>query len=195
MRFTTLLPRRGTQPGHRPEAIDNATARRSATMYVRARVLQTRGGRDLLRLFIWTDRVNWVQVVLNDIGDLLALAAGDREVDAREDAEETLHVKGIEIAPRFRTLFTPAEAAFGRAKRSSLLVDDRGRWQVSARQIVLDEKDHQDLLQLRIWIDRTGWIALVLTASGDVVAHTIARTENDAWIAAQVILRRKGYIA
>jgi hypothetical protein len=194
MRFTTLLPRRGTQPGHRPEAIDDATATRPATMYVRARVLQTAAGRDLLRLFIWTDRVGWVQVVLDDRGDLLALAAGDREVDAREDAEETLHVKGHVVLPRFRTLFTPAGAARTPGRRSGLLVEDRGRWQVSARRIVPDG-DRAPLLALRIHHSPTGWIGLVLTAAGDVAAHTVGRTEDDAWVAAQAVLQRKGHIA
>jgi hypothetical protein len=119
-----------------------------------------------------------------------------RRFDAKQALGATLAIKGYDIAgDADATLFTPRDAAFDAPRRSIVLVDDPGRWQLSGKLMTPDAPDDERLVQLRVWIAELGWNSLVLPTYGDIVAHTVAATEKDAWKAAQVVMRRKGYNA
>lgn len=193
MRFTTLLPRHRNKPGHRVEAVSNDHAGWE-TWYVRGRVLICEDGVELLRLLIWTEPVSWVEIVINQVGDVLALAANERERDAWAAARDTLAFKGYRLRDPFRTLFTPEGSNGDTGRRTGRLIDDQGTWQVSAKELAPDTANEEGtMLQLRIRVLETTWLELVLSEIGDIVAQTVGSTEKDAWKAAHAVIRRKGY--
>lgn len=197
MRFITLFPE-NKPAGHRPEMLDNRDEPGGATHQVRSRVLLTKAEDELLRVTTWIYGIGYVVTILSAVGDLVALATAMRDIDARKAAVKTAAFKGYEIIEdHFRTLFTPADYAFNAERRSARLIDDDETFQVSSKLVVPEAGDNFDepMSQLRIWIAGFGWVELVLNDVGDVVAHTVAATEKDAWKAALAVMRRKGYIA
>ena len=196
MKFTTLLPAHATAGTrkHRPSILgDDQDA---PTLQVSGRAMRTADDGGVLRVRVWSGDVHWVALAVGDRGDLLGLSAGGTWRDAKGSLGATLAVKGYDILEEdYATLFTPRDAAFDAPRRSSVLVDDPGRWQLSGKLLELDAAEEDRLVQLRVWIADLGWNSLVLTTYGDVVAHTVAATEKDAWKAAQAVMRRKGYIA
>jgi hypothetical protein len=197
MKFTTLLPAHTTAGTgkHRPSILhDDHDA---PTVQVSGRAMRTTDDSEVLRVRLWSGEVEWVALAIGERGDLLGLSAGARWKDAKGDLGATLAIKGYGVVvDDYATLFTPRDAAFDAPRRSSVLVDDPGRWQLSGKLLTADTPSAEEdrLLQLRVWIADLGWNSLVLTAYGDVVAHTVAATEKDAWKAAQAVMRRKGYI-
>jgi hypothetical protein len=196
MEFTTLLPAHATAGTgkHRPSILHDDHA--APTLQVSSRAIRTTDDGEVLRIRLWSTDVEWVALGVGDRGDLLGLSAAGTWKDAKEGLGATLKIKGYDIADDdYATLFTPRDAAFDAPRRSSVLVDDPGRWQLSGKLLSPEAPDDDQLVQLRVWIADLGWNSLVLTTYGDVVAHTVAVTEKDAWKAAQAIMRRKGYIA
>lgn len=150
-----------------------------------------------IRVTTWIRDVGYVVVVMTEVGDLVALAVDTRDRDARAAAATTLAFKGYEVIDdSFRTLFTPIDYAFNAERRSARLIDDAETFQVSAKLALPEAEDDFEgmLCQLRIWVAGFGWMEIVLSDIGDVVAHTVASTEKDAWKAALAVMRRKGYL-
>jgi hypothetical protein len=194
MQFRTLLPPKGSANGHRQERLVDDYH----LFQVRARVLVTEAGDELLRLMVWINNLGWAELLLSDLGDIVALALDAADKDAWKAAEAVAELKGYEVVPEeFRTLFSPKWSQNG-SRRSARLFDGKreedATFQVSAK-VITSTDSEDEFLQVRVWIGSFGWAEVVLNDVGDIVAHTVGSTEKDAWKAAQAVMRRKGYVA
>jgi hypothetical protein len=194
----TFLPAKGNGHGHRAEALIDDDGGRP-NYQVRARVVFTKTGNELLRLMLWADGLGHGDLVLTAAGDIAALDVAGRQIDSWAAAHAVLARKGYELEDgerAFRTLFSPFWSQQNGVRRSARIFDayeeeDAG-WQVSAKAFT-DGASDAELVQVRIWTREQGWIQLLLSPVMDIVAHTVAATEKDAWKAALAVARRKGY--
>lgn len=195
----TFLPVKGKTNGHRAEALIDTDSSAQASLQVRARVVFTTSGDELLRIMLWSDGLGYGDLVLTDAGDIAALELAGRQVDSWTAAQAVLGRKRYEIdggERAFRTLFSPYWAQQNGGRRSARIFDsyeeEDARYQVSAK-LFTDAASDAELVQLRIWTRNQGWIQVLLSPVMDIVAHTVAATEKDAWKAALAVARRKGY--
>jgi hypothetical protein len=195
--FRTFLPEKGKTNGHRAEALIDADQSAEANHQLRARALVITDDSELLRVMLWFRALGYGELVLNDIGDVVALEVAGRQVDAWAAARAVLDVKGYELVEnKFRTLFSPSQSRQNGTRRSARIYDgheeDEATYQVSAK-IVTANNEADELIQLRIWMHDQGWVEVILNDVADIVAHTVGLSEKDAWKAAQAVCRRKGY--
>lgn len=196
--FRTFLPEKGKTNGHRAEALIDSDHGDTANYQVRSRALVLADEGELLRIMLWFRSLGcYGELLLNEVGDIVALEVAGRQVDAWTAAKAVLDVKGYEpIEGKFRTLFSPYWSQQNGTRRSARIYDaveeDDASYQVSAKVVTADNGD-DELVQLRIWIDDRGWVELILNDAADIVAHTVGHTEKDAWKAAQAVCKRKGY--
>lgn len=195
--FRTFLPEKGKTNGHRAEALIHADFGGKASHQVRSRALILSHGGELLRIMFWFHELGYGELLLSDIGDVVALEVAGRQTDAWAAAKGVLDVKGYElIEDRFRTLFSPYWSQQNGTRRSARIYDsyeeDEATYQVSAKAVAVNHGD-DELVQLRIWINQQGWVEVILNDVADIVAHTVGYGEKDAWKAAQAVMRRKGY--
>ena len=154
-------------------------------------------GSELLRVMLWFHDLGYGELVLNDLGDVVALEVAGRQIDAWTAAKAVLDVKGYELDDdHFRTLVSPYWSQQNGTRRSARIYDgyseDEATYQVSAK-VVTANNSADDLIQLRIWIREQGWVEVILNDVADIVAQTVGFAEKDAWKAAQAVMRRKGY--
>jgi hypothetical protein len=195
--FRTFLPEKGKTNGHRAEALIDADQSAEANHQLRARALVITDDSELLRVMLWFRALGYGELVLNDIGDVVALEVAGRQVEAWAAARAVLDVKGYELVEnKFRTLFSPSQSRQNGTRRSARIYDgheeDEATYQVSAK-IVTANNEADELIQLRIWMHDQGWVEVILNDVADIVAHTVGLSEKDAWKAAQAVCRRKGY--
>jgi hypothetical protein len=201
--FRTFLPEKGKTNGHRAEALIDTDHGNEARYQVRSRALILSDDSELLRVMLWFRDLGYGELVLNDIGDVVALEVAGRQVDAWTATKAVLDVKGYELVEnKFRTLFSPYRSQQNGSRRSARIYDgyeeDEASYQVSAK-VVTANNEADELIQLRIWIEDQSqtslavWVEVVLNDVADIVAHTVGLTEKDAWKAAQAVCRRKGY--
>jgi hypothetical protein len=195
--FRTFLPEKGKANGHRAEALIDTERGGEASYQVRSRVLVLTDESELLRVMLRFRNVGYGELVLNDIGDLVALQVAGRQVDAWTATRAMLDVKGYELVENtFRTLFSPYWSQQHGSRRSVRIYDgyeeDEATYQVSAK-VVTANDEADELIQLRVWIHDQGWVEVILNDVADIVAHTVGLTEKDAWKAAQAVCRRKRY--
>jgi hypothetical protein len=201
--FRTFLPEKRKTKGHRAEALIDTDQGDEAKRQVRSRALILTDDSELLRIMLWFRDLGYGELVLNDIGDVVALELAGRQVDAWTATKGVLDVKGYElIEDKFRTLFSPYWSQQNGSRRSARIYDgyeeDEASYQVSAK-LVTANNEADEFVQLRIWISdqrQTSvalWVEVVLNDAADIVAHTVGLSEKDAWKAAQAVCRRKGY--
>lgn len=195
--FRTFLPEKGKANGHRAEALIDTDRSGEANYQVRSRALILSDDSELLRVMFWLHDLGYGELVLNDIGDVVALEVAGRQSDAWTAAKAVLDVKGYELVEdKFRTLFSPYRSQQNGTRRSARIYDgyeeDEATYQVSAK-VVTANNNADELIQLRIWNHDQGWVEVILNDVADIVAQTVGYAEKDAWKAAQAVIRRKGY--
>ena len=196
--FRTFLPEKGKTNGHRAETLIDSDHGDAANYQVRSRALVLTDDGELLRIMLWFRGLGcYGDLLLNDVGDVVALEVAGRQVDAWTAAKAVLDVKGYELVEsKFRTLFSPYWSQQNGTRRSARIYDgveeDEATYQVSAKVVTANNED-DELVQLRIWMHDQGWVELILNDVADIVAHTVGHTEKDAWKAAQAVCKRKGY--
>jgi hypothetical protein len=157
---------------------------------VRATTMHATDG-EMLLVRAWLNYTGYTYVVIDDHARIVASITGGEGTSHRDtDAliREELDRKGIELTDAEEYSLLADHADDGR--RTSVVKDDWGPW--SMRVKTIEEDDTYS--QIRIEHVELGFVHLVLTSDGAIVAFATGRTDSDAWSRVQGELGRRGVV-